>query len=256
MLAIAEIAAPASVCDISDTMAEPGNQPILDTLLALKPAELTANAWAKKAGVNRNIFQDIRVRDNVTQKVLEKLLDAAGASLAQYEAARSMVRTEVAGAGLVGSGEVRRAYHGEEPARPLPLLGTAIGGDHGDIDEDVELVELNLGEILDYVARPASLAGDPDAYALTILSDSMAPKFEPNDRVAVSPRQPVSIGDYVIVQLRGREGDDDRIKMVLIKRLVRRGAGFVELRQYNPDMTFRIDAKRVAAMHKVKGTLF
>jgi phage repressor protein C with HTH and peptisase S24 domain len=84
----------------------------------------------------------------------------------------------------------------------------------------------------------------------------MSPRFEPGQRVAVSPREPVSIGDDVIVQLRGAEGDDERVKMVLVKRLVRRTPSFIELRQFNPDTTFRVEAKRVAALHKVKGALF
>jgi phage repressor protein C with HTH and peptisase S24 domain len=125
----------------------------------------------------------------------------------------------------------------------------------------LELIELDLGEVLDYLQRPPSLASDKDAYALTILSDSMFPRFSPGERVAVSPRAPVSIGDDVIVQIRGgpHDNDDDeadRVKTVLVKRLIRRTASHIELRQFNPDETFRIEAARVAAVHKVSGVMF
>jgi phage repressor protein C with HTH and peptisase S24 domain len=43
--------------------------------------------------------------------------------------------------------------------------------------------------------------------------------------------------------------------MVLIKRLVRRSAHFVELAQFNPPMTFRVPSERVAAIHRVRGRL-
>jgi phage repressor protein C with HTH and peptisase S24 domain len=128
-------------------------------------------------------------------------------------------------------------------------------------EAQLELVELDYGDVLDYLQRPPSLASDKDAYALTILSDSMFPRFSPGERVAVSPRAPVSIGDDVIIQLRGpRVANDDpeadRVKTVLVKRLIRRTASHVELRQFNPDMTIRIEVARVAAVHKVSGVMF
>jgi phage repressor protein C with HTH and peptisase S24 domain len=228
-----------------------------DTLMRLKPDGLTPNAWALKAGVNRNVFNDVRTRGHLKLDTLEKLLDAAGVSLAQYEAEASpIVATEVAAAGLPTAAEVRHAFRGETPLPAIPVLGTVIAGEHGDLDQDIELVELHLSEVLDYKARPASLSGDPRAYGVNILTDSMAPKFEPGETIAVTPKATVSIRDYVVVQLRGAEGDDERVKMVLVKRLVRRTADYVELCQFNPEKTFRIDARRVVAMHKVAGTLF
>jgi phage repressor protein C with HTH and peptisase S24 domain len=138
----------------------------------------------------------------------------------------------------------------------MPLLGTALGAESADLEDDIELTELHLNDVLDYLAKPEALAGDPGAYALTIVGNSMVPRFKPGERVAVSPRAIVGIGDDVIVQLRGGEGEGERIKMVLIKELVRRTASYVELRQFNPDTVFRVEAKRVAAMHKVRGTYF
>lgn len=162
-------------------------------------------------------------------------------------AAVDQVRSEVAAAEPAPGG----------PLPPLPLLGSAIGGNYDELDAAmVDMIELQLGEVLDYLARPPSLASDRDAYALTVLSDSMFPRFGPGERIAVSPRSPISVGDDVIVQLRGREGDEDRVKLVLVKRLVRRSAAFVELCQFNPDSTFRVPTERVAALHKVKGVMF
>lgn len=140
----------------------------------------------------------------------------------------------------------------------LPLVGSAIGGAF-DEAEHVELTELVLGDVLDHLPRPEKLAGDRRAYALTIVGESMAPRFEPGEVALVSPQQPVAIGDDVIVQLRSQAGDDadpdhaNRVTMVLIKRLVRRTARELTLRQFNPETTFTVPIGQVAATHKVVG---
>lgn len=231
-----------------------GHLTLHDRLMAVRPPDLTPNAWALKAGVNRTIFSDVRKRGNMNQRTLEKLLDAAGVTLAQFEAGSAPVRTEVAGTGLH---DVERAWRSAEPSQPVPLVGSAIGGEW---EDEIELTELHLGEVLDYLARPPSLANDKAGYAVTIVGDSMAPRFEPGERAFVSPRTGAGIGDDVIVQLRAADGEADsdiadRVTMVLIKRLVKKTARYVELRQFNPDRTFQVPVERVAAIHRVRGRL-
>jgi phage repressor protein C with HTH and peptisase S24 domain len=188
---------------------------------------------------------------------LEKLAEVLGTStrwILHGIEPQPVVRTEVAAANL---GDLSRSYRYDEPLpKPVPLLGSAIGGEYGDIDEHIELTELDLGDVLDWLTRTPEVEKDPDAYALTVIGDSMSPLFEPATRVMVSPRQQIAIHDNVVVQLRGADGSDDRVKMVLIKRIVRRSANFVELRQFNPDLTFRVDIRRVAAIHKVVSARF
>ena len=146
--------------------------------------------------------------------------------------------------------------YGTERLRDVPWIGSAIGVTSFDPERDIELTELNMAEVLGYVRRPESLADDAKAYSLTIVGDSMWPRFRPGRRVIVSPRAPVAIGDDVVVQLKGPDEEDqfrERITTVLIKELVRRSATFIELRQFNPDVTFRVDMRRVADIHKVIG---
>lgn len=119
------------------------------------------------------------------------------------------------------------------------------------------MIELRLSEVLDYLIRPSTLSDDPDAYALEIVGDSMAPRYEPGELVYVSPKAPVRVGDDVIVQLAARgehEGNDvvGKITEVLIKRLVRRSSTFIELRQFNPDKTFRVPTDLVHCIHRVR----
>jgi phage repressor protein C with HTH and peptisase S24 domain len=174
-----------------------------------------------------------------------------GAAEARAIAALQPVRSEV-----IGSGLDETAWRSLTDVRPVPLLGSAVGGHFDECDADqIELTELHLGEVLDYLARPPSLTGDEAAYAVTVVGDSMAPRFEPGEQAFVSPRAPVGIGDDVIVQLKGDTGGEERVTMVLIKRLVRRGAHTIELAQFNPPLTFRVPSERVAAIHRVKGRL-
>lgn len=147
---------------------------------------------------------------------------------------------------------------GDSPLPAIPLVGSAIGMKSFDPERDIELTELDMSEVLDYIARPASLARDRDAYALTVIGDSMYPRFRPGRRVIVSPKAPVSIGDDVVVQLQGNGEDqlEGRVTVVLIKELVKRNTSIVELRQFNPDVTFQVDARRVSAIHKVIGEVY
>ena len=160
------------------------------------------------------------------------------------------LKSEDPGAGTRAS-DIRGAWAAPEPHRPVPLIGTAFGGEW---DADIEMSELRLSEVLDYLGRPPELQTDPDSYALEIVGESMAPRFEPGERAFVSPLSPVRIGDDVVVQLRASgPAQSDRVKLALIKRLTRRSPTFLELRQFNPDRTFQVPVEQVAAVHRVRG---
>jgi SOS-response transcriptional repressor LexA len=259
-------------------MAAAASNSLYARLISIKPADLTLNAWTIRAGVSRNFFNDVRRRGNANHESLEKVLDAIGVSWAQFDADRlplgvegagtdsgvdTLVRSEVKGTGMQAH-DVERAWRGPQPQKPVPLLGTAFGGEWSD---GVEMTELHLTDVLDYVGRPQAVAGDPGAYAVEIVGDSMEPRYEPGERAIVSPRAQVRPGDDVIVQLKsevsaapsgeevdGRIPDPDhvnRVTLVLIKRLVRQTPSFLELQQFNPPETFHVPRGRVAAIHRV-----
>lgn len=231
--------------------------PVYRALMAMKPSDLKPGRWAEDAGLARNYFNGLAKHGNPKREALDALLSVIGRTHMDLQTYLHPVSTEVAGTGLAAPSDVKREFYGDGPYTPLPLMGTAFGGEYGDLDEHIELTELHLGDVLDYIARPASLREDPRAYALTIVGESMRPRFRPGERVGVSPRTPVSIGDDVIVQLRGPDGNDgENIKTVLIKELVRRTASHVELKQYNPEMTFKVEVKRIASMHLVRANFF
>lgn len=227
-------------------------------LMRLKPEELTPNGWAVRAGVSRTVWADMRRHGNPSRRTLAKLLAAAGSSLAEFEALRVGAEPNllVRPGAPVSLGDAAAPTWKPAPLAPVPLLLTSMAGEWGEPGKRVELIELEPGQIVERIRRPDSVAGDRDAYALTIVGDSMWPRFRPGRRVIVSPKAPVAIGDDVVVQLRSSEDSEQKIVRVLIKEMLRRTANFVELRQFNPDVSFRVEASEIAVIHKILGEVF
>lgn len=83
----------------------------------------------------------------------------------------------------------------------------------------------------------------------------MWPRYDHGETIIVADSQyarPPKIGDDVVVYMRDLEEDDGhRSSGVLVKRLVRRTAEYVELEQFNPAMTFKIASGAVLRIDRV-----
>lgn len=228
--------------------------PIYRDLMRFKPEELTPNAWAVKAGVSRTVWADMRRHGNPSRRTLERLLAAVGSTVAEFEALRiggpTPTDTMVAGLAERGSPSWRSPQ-----LPPLPLLATAIAGNWDRGPAGISLIELRTSEIIERIMRPVSLANDSTAYAITIVADSMWPRFRPGRRVAVSPKAPVAIGDDIVVKLKNDAGPAAPAVAVLVGEFVRRTAEGVELRQFNPAATFHVANADFVAIEKVMGEL-
>ncbi len=223
-------------------------------LMRLRPDGWTSNAWAVRAGVSRTVWTDMRRHGNPSRRTLEKLLTVAGSSLAEFEALRVGDLQPDSPAQPASAVTDATASSWRPPQLPpLPLVASSPSGrwDAGEIQ--VELTELRFNKILGHLPRPPSMAGDASAYALTIVADSMLPRFRPGRHVAVSPHAKVEIGDDVLVTIAGTKADDRML--VLIAELVRRTAIQVELRQFSPNVMFTVNAHRTSAVHKIMGEL-
>ena len=219
---------------------------LVEDLMRLKPDGLSPNGWAALAGVSRTVWSDMRRHGNPSRKTLEKLLGAAGSSLAEFEALRvgGEVRT-VADRGKLGE-RSPGAWRGAPPS-PIRLLKTSPAGWWGNADDQIAQVAIEGEGSADTVARPSSLTGDRNAYALTVAEDSMWPRFRIGRRLIVSPAADVAAGDDVVVRLKGDGGH------ALIKEFVRSFSGEVALRQYNPDITFLVPLDDISAIEKIAG---
>jgi SOS-response transcriptional repressor LexA len=232
-----------------------GESQIYRDLMRFKPEGLSPNAWAVKAGVSRTVWNDMRRHGNPSRRTLEKLLAAAGSSLAEFEALRIGPEPRPPSSSFAQVGDVRRGWN-PAPLPPLPLIASTLAGEWGQAGSKIEMFEIRPGELLDRLPRPATLAADPEAFAITIVGDSMWPRFRPGARAAVAPRLPVAVGDDVLVRLRAGENvRSDANERVLIMHLVKRTQSGFELMQFNPELTVHVDAADVEAILKIPGEL-
>jgi phage repressor protein C with HTH and peptisase S24 domain len=126
----------------------------------------------------------------------------------------------------------------------IPVLGIAEGGEDG--------WSLWNGETVDTVPTPPSLSGAPNGYATYVVGTSMEPRYYPGEVIYVHPGRPVTIGTYVVVQVKPKsDGEPPR---ALIKRLIKRTALKITLAQFNPEKSFDIPLKDVVSMHRIVGS--
>lgn len=123
--------------------------------------------------------------------------------------------------------------------RDVPVLGIAACGEDGAF--------LFESTTIDWVNRPARIKGLPHIYALYVQGSSMAPWREEGETVYVNPKQHVQIGDYVVVQT----GTGGKPTAAYIKRLVKRSATEIRLKQYEPAEEFSISMRKVISIHRI-----
>lgn len=122
-------------------------------------------------------------------------------------------------------------------------MGTAQGGPDGTF-------ELNTGEPIDFVDRPARLAQRQGIYAIYLEGESMTPAYEPGDLVFVDSTRKPWVGRDALVELHPKtENDPPR---AFLKRIAVLNSEFVELKEFKPvERTFRLPRSAIKAMHLV-----
>jgi phage repressor protein C with HTH and peptisase S24 domain len=129
--------------------------------------------------------------------------------------------------------------------RDVPVRGTAVGGDGGDFTFN--------GDVVDLVRRPPGLVGTANVFALYVHGDSMSPRFEAGDLIFVNPARPPTPGCDVVVEMAPKPGETTG--PCYIKRLLRRTADKVVLRQFNPPpgvkQNFELDKTGVKNLWRV-----
>jgi phage repressor protein C with HTH and peptisase S24 domain len=140
----------------------------------------------------------------------------------------------------------------------VPVYGTALGTFRNEDDgPSIEQAYIDYSDTVDYFVRPPKYEHHDSLYGFYVQGSSMVPRFDDGDPAYADPKRPPLIGDDVVVYLFrpvGGEAEDawtEELDAVLLKTLVKRTASYVELRQYNPDLTFTVDRKRIKQMHRV-----
>tara|TARA_R110002167_G_scaffold319308_1_gene524990 strand:- start:253 stop:1029 length:777 start_codon:yes stop_codon:yes gene_type:complete len=127
--------------------------------------------------------------------------------------------------------------------RDVEVLGVAAGGDDG-------IFAFN-GSVVDYVRRPPGIAAADQIFGLYVVGDSMAPRYEDGDLVYVHKGRRPAVGNDVVVELHGADGQPGQC---FIKRLARRTGSRVLLRQFNPEREIEFAAREVRQIYKILTT--
>lgn len=93
------------------------------------------------------------------------------------------------------------------------------------------------------------VANKPKVYGLYVQGDSMAPWAESGDLIFADPNQPPRINDYVVIQLKSRDGGP--LIRAYVKRLVGRTPTSIRVAQYQPAKTIEFDLADVERLHRV-----
>lgn len=213
----------------------------------MKRAGLTQGALADKASlygekVSQQVVQHLTSGRNTSSKSLvpiAKALDVSVEWLTTGEGGSFAVKG--AAANLRAS---KSARDNARDAERVPVLGMAECGPDG--------WSLWNGDIIDTIPRPMNLAGAPKAYAVYIVGDSMEPRYYSGELAHIHPGKPVTIGAFVLVQIRP-DHDGDTPKAV-VKRLIKRSATKITLEQYNPPKKFDIKTDDIVSIHRVVGS--
>lgn len=213
----------------------------------MERAGLTQAGLARKASafgesVSQQVVQHLTSGRNTTSKSLvpiAKALDVSVEWLTTGEGGNFHVKG--GGANLRATKAVR---DNARDAERVPVLGMAECGPDG--------WSLWNGDIIDTIPRPMNLAGAPRAYAVYIVGDSMEPRYYSGELAHIHPGKPVTIGAFVLVQIRP-DHDGDTPKAV-VKRLIKRSATKITLEQYNPAKKFDIKTDDIVSIHRVVGS--
>jgi transcriptional regulator with XRE-family HTH domain len=142
----------------------------------------------------------------------------------------------------------------ERMTEDLPIYGTALGAAREVEGEAIEQTTLNRAEVLQYAKRPVILNGNSAAYGLYVSGSSMEPRHMDGELLLIDPAGRVRGGEDVVVYLRPLAPDEDNgdaARAVLVKRLVRRSSSYIELEQYHPAKTFKLDMADVVRIDRV-----
>lgn len=216
-------------------------------------AGLSYDAIAKRAGYSgrssvQRFFSPEYDPPYLPLTVAEKLADAFDGTTIGRSAIMALAGMPEGNATIV-------QYEGaslERMQRDVPVFGTALGAPREFDGQAIEQTTLNSGETIGYFQRPVVLAGRRNVYGLYIQGSSMSPRFEHGESAFVERGRPARIGDEVVVYLRDMENDDGQSASgVMIKRLVRNTAQYIELEQFNPPVTFKVELDRVVKVDRV-----
>jgi phage repressor protein C with HTH and peptisase S24 domain len=159
-------------------------------------------------------------------------------TLASLEAFLSVSNPDIVkNSTLTAEGRPEGAFDIPLPSGKIPIISWAQAGPDGFFADSFP-----AGSGFADINRPYDVT-DPNAYALVISGESMAPKYEPGDIILVSPNMGVQTGDYAVVRL--KDGT------VMAKRVREKNSHFI-FESVNPDYpSVECAAEDVVFTHRI-----
>jgi phage repressor protein C with HTH and peptisase S24 domain len=224
---------------------------------AIERAGMTQAAVGREASkfgdpVSQQVVQHLASGRNTTSRHLLAIAKALNVDV-EWLIGGKRLHADAAAANVKGSAanlKASRKLAADAPrmqvaeAQRVPVLGMAECGPDG--------WSLWNGDVIDTIPRPSNLMGAPRAYAVYIVGDSMEPRYYSGELAHVHPGKPVTIGAFVLVQIRPAH-DGDAPKAV-VKRLIKRSATKLTLEQYNPPKKFELKNDDIVSIHRVVGS--
>ncbi|SME96800.1 Phage repressor protein C, contains Cro/C1-type HTH and peptisase s24 domains [Tistlia consotensis] len=204
---------------------------------------------AKLVGVSQQAIQQLESGETRTPRYLVRLAREMGADpealldgrLEPAAGARAAAAALAAAAPpLPNATAAAAASFG---ARDLPVYASAQGGPEG---------MMVSYEPIEWIERPAPLAGVPSAFAMYVVNDSMEPRYRQGDLLLVHPQRPVKRGQDVLVI----RASDESQHAAYVKELVALDEARVRLRQLNPPGEFELERGLVVGLHLVVGVYY
>jgi len=217
---------------------------------AMERAGMTQAAVGRKAStfgetVSQQVVQHLASGRNTSSKHLLAIAKALDVNVEWLMTGKRLQAESGSLALKTGPASLRAAKTATgSDAERVPVLGMAECGPDG--------WSMWNGDIIDTIPRPSNLVGAPRAYAVYIVGDSMEPRYYSGELAHIHPGKPVTIGAFVLVQIRP-EHDGEAPKAV-VKRLIKRTGSKVVLEQYNPAKKFEIKTDDIVSIHRVVGS--
>lgn len=228
---------------------------VIERLEVLKPQGKTARSVSIAIGANQGYVRDLIDPEKTSIPSAARLQRLAE----ELETTTDYLMGRVSSS-IQPISEVRFADSLPTPASRenggIPLIGTGFCADL-DVETDggevihIEQALFEEGHAIRLIERPPALWAAVDAYAIYYQGSSMEPRYYQGEIGIVDPRRPPGPGDFVLVQL--CDGQTDDVVTVIVKQLIRSTSSYIELRQFNPAVSFRIPRGKVKRLHRIVG---
>lgn len=219
----------------------------------IRERDTNARRLAGDAGLNQTAIRDIlkgrslNPRHDTVQKIAAALNVSVGYLLGTD--ADSRAPKDVAAQDTVQNPSINEhnaftrlpnyVSHTQQPTDGIPVYGYAAGS--GSLT-----AKLEENHIVEYRPRHDSLRGVPNAFYVSVIGDSMYPRFKPGELVAVHPNKLPQPGDDCLFI--DEDGDAH------IKEFVSMTDGGITVMQWNPQQTRTLNAGEYSRLCTIVGT--